>query len=139
MIERQEISAATQIPESRTGPAAPVAPARGCGSAAENWCRNQVTQQICSHHRRRLGKIGWEQALDVSSGGWAATDSAPRRGNNVDVMIDGAQALPAIADQMRQAQSRIHVTQPLEPLEPAVRATVGNVGRRLKVATKHLG
>ena len=100
-----------------------------------------MTQQICSHHRRRLGKIGWEHALDAPSGGWAATDSAPPEGNNVDVMIDGAQAqaLPTIADQMRQSKSLIHVTQRLEPLEPAVRAIDGNVGRRLRVATKHLG
>ncbi len=33
-----------------------------------------------------------------------------RSGNAVDVLIDGAQALPAIADELRQARSHVHLT-----------------------------
>ena len=76
---------------------------------AERWFGNQVTRQIIRHHRRRLGRIGWEHALDCPPGGWAATQPPPRPGNAVEVLIDGAQALPAIAAELRQARSHIHL------------------------------
>src|SRR6202034_4130996 len=70
----------------------------------------QVTRQIRRHHRRRLRKIGWEHALDAASSGWAATSSPSRPGNRVEVLIDGADALPAIAEALRQSRSHIHLT-----------------------------
>ena len=33
-----------------------------------------------------------------------------RPGNAVDVLIDGAQALPVIAEELRQARSHVHLT-----------------------------
>jgi phosphatidylserine/phosphatidylglycerophosphate/cardiolipin synthase-like enzyme len=77
---------------------------------AECWFGNQLTQQICAHHRRRLHRIGWEHALDAPPGGWAAVEPAPRRGNTVDVLIDGAQTLPAIAEAVQLARSHVHLT-----------------------------
>jgi phosphatidylserine/phosphatidylglycerophosphate/cardiolipin synthase-like enzyme len=76
----------------------------------ECWIGDQVTQQICSHHRRRLQKIGWSRALKAPVGGWAAGDPPARNGNAVEVLIDGAEALPAIAQELRQARSHIHLT-----------------------------
>jgi phosphatidylserine/phosphatidylglycerophosphate/cardiolipin synthase-like enzyme len=70
----------------------------------------QVTRQIRRHHRRRLRRIGWEHALDAASSGWAATSSPSRPGNRVEVLIDGADALPAIAEAFRQSRSHVHVT-----------------------------
>jgi phosphatidylserine/phosphatidylglycerophosphate/cardiolipin synthase-like enzyme len=70
----------------------------------------QVTRQIRRHHRRRLRRIGWEHALDAASSGWAATSSPFRPGNRVEVLIDGADALPAIAEAFRQSRSHVHVT-----------------------------
>jgi phosphatidylserine/phosphatidylglycerophosphate/cardiolipin synthase-like enzyme len=77
---------------------------------AECWFGEQVTQQICRHHQRRLGRIGWTGALDPPAGGWAGGDFPPRPGNALEVLIDGAEALPAIAAALTEAQSHIHLT-----------------------------
>lgn len=63
-------------------------------------------------HRRRLARLGWEQALDVpvSGGGWAAGDPRPREGCALDLLIDGAEALPAIADALGSARHFVHLT-----------------------------
>jgi phosphatidylserine/phosphatidylglycerophosphate/cardiolipin synthase-like enzyme len=76
----------------------------------ECWFGDQITTQICSHHQRRLRRIGWSRALEPPDGGWAAGDPPMRSGNAVEVLIDGAQALPAIADELRQARSHVHLT-----------------------------
>jgi phosphatidylserine/phosphatidylglycerophosphate/cardiolipin synthase-like enzyme len=78
--------------------------------AAERWAGDRISDQICARHRRRLRRVGWEEALDPPSGGWADGDFPVRGGNEVEVLIDGADALPAIADELRQATSHVHVT-----------------------------
>ena len=77
---------------------------------AECWFGDQVSRQICSHHQRRLGRIGWERALRPSIGGWADGEPPVRPGNAVDILIDGAEALPTIAEELRQARSHVHLT-----------------------------
>lgn len=63
-----------------------------------------------AHHRRRLSRLGWEGALNPSGAGlWAAGEPAPREGNDVDVLIDGHQALPQIARAVDGARSHVHV------------------------------
>src|SRR6476620_4685222 len=84
--------------------------ARGILFHAERWFGGQVSEQICAHHRRRLKRIGWEHALDPPSGGWAAGDPQARAGNGVDVLIDGGEALPVIAEELQRAQSHVHLT-----------------------------
>jgi phosphatidylserine/phosphatidylglycerophosphate/cardiolipin synthase-like enzyme len=74
------------------------------------WFGSQLTKQICDHHRRRLTRIGWEGALDPPSGGWAAGDPPASPGNMVEVLVDGAHALPEIASAMQQARSHVHLT-----------------------------
>lgn len=76
----------------------------------ERWFGDQVTKQICGHHQRRLRRIGWSHALEPSAGGWAGGDPPSRSGNAVEILIDGSEALPAIADELRQARSHIHLT-----------------------------
>ena len=76
----------------------------------ERWSGDCVTGQITAHHRRRLRKLGWGHALDAPPGGWAGTTPPPRPGNAVDVLIDGAHALPAIATALREARSHVHMT-----------------------------
>jgi phosphatidylserine/phosphatidylglycerophosphate/cardiolipin synthase-like enzyme len=78
--------------------------------SGECWFGDQVTQQICSHHERRLRRIDWTRALEPPVGGWAAGEPPPRPGNAVEVLIDGAQALPAIAEELRGARSHVHLT-----------------------------
>jgi hypothetical protein len=53
-----------------------------------------VSRAVRAHHRRRLTRVGWLGALDAPAGGWAAGDPPPRPGGLLDVLIDGAEALP---------------------------------------------
>jgi phosphatidylserine/phosphatidylglycerophosphate/cardiolipin synthase-like enzyme len=76
----------------------------------EAWFGEQITQQICRHHQRRLKRIGQRDALEPPAGGWAVTDVPPRPGNAIEILIDGAQALPAIAQALRSATSQVHLT-----------------------------
>jgi phosphatidylserine/phosphatidylglycerophosphate/cardiolipin synthase-like enzyme len=71
---------------------------------------DQISHQICRHHQRRLQRLGWERALEPPAGGWAAGDPPMRPGNAVEVLIDGQEALPAIAEELRQARSHVHLT-----------------------------
>ena len=76
----------------------------------ECWLGEQISLQICMHHTRRLRRIGWQRALDPPSGGWAAGQPPMRTGNAVGILIDGAEALPAIAAELRRARSHVHLT-----------------------------
>ena len=59
----------------------------------ECWVGGQISEQICRHHRRRLGRIGWSHALEPEPNKWAAGEFPARPGNSVEILIDGAQAL----------------------------------------------
>ncbi|MBA2312435.1 MAG: phospholipase [Actinobacteria bacterium] len=63
---------------------------------------------IRAHHRRRLGRIGWSGAFDPSGGIWCTGDPPPREGNSIDVLIDGAEAFPAIVEALRAACSSVY-------------------------------
>lgn len=39
-----------------------------------------VSRTVCSHHRRRLERLGRLGALEPPAGGWAAGGPPPRRG-----------------------------------------------------------
>ena len=69
-----------------------------------------VDRAVKAHHRRRLRKLGWEHALEASELAWAADDPPPRAGNSVEVLIDGEEALPRMAEELRGAQSYVHIT-----------------------------
>ena len=66
---------------------------------------------ISGHHRRRMAKIGHSSSLTPSpnSALWAQGDPAPRRGNSLDVLIDGERALAEIAAAVEGARSHIHI------------------------------
>ena len=85
-------------------------PLRRAVFPAECWVGEQLSQQICRHHQRRLARIGWSRALDPPHGGWADGEFPPRPGNSVEVLVDGAHALPAIAAALREAKSHVHLT-----------------------------
>jgi phosphatidylserine/phosphatidylglycerophosphate/cardiolipin synthase-like enzyme len=84
--------------------------ARAVAVVVDRWFGAQVTRQIRGHHRRRLRRIGWENSLDPTAGGWSSTQPPPRAGNTIEVLIDGAQALPEIVDAIEHAQSHVHLT-----------------------------
>src|ERR1700694_23728 len=63
-----------------------------------------------SHHRRRLRRVGWNTAIDPPPGGWAGGQPPPRPGNTLTVLIDGAEALQAMAAAIAEARSHVHIT-----------------------------
>ena len=64
---------------------------------------------VVARHRQRLTKVGRLHALDAPAGGWAAGGSPPRPGNALDVLVDGEQALPAIAAAIEAARSHVWI------------------------------
>jgi phosphatidylserine/phosphatidylglycerophosphate/cardiolipin synthase-like enzyme len=77
--------------------------------SAECLLGEAISEQIRRHHRRRLRRLGWENALDAAGNGWAVGDPPRRAGNAVDVLIDGAEALPSIAAELEGARSHVHL------------------------------
>jgi len=78
--------------------------------SAECLLGRGISDQISRHHRRRLRRIGWEHALDADGSAWASGQPPPRPGNAIEVLIDGAEALPRIASELSSARSHIHMT-----------------------------
>jgi phosphatidylserine/phosphatidylglycerophosphate/cardiolipin synthase-like enzyme len=62
---------------------------------------------VRAHHRRRLRRVGWEDALDAPPSFWAEGAKPPQPGHDVEVFVDGADALPAMVREMRRAQQRV--------------------------------
>ena len=78
-------------------------------SRADRRLGAAISHAVCSHHRRRLKRIGWLGAIDTPAGGWAAGDPPPRPGNAFDVLIDGAEALPRMTEEIAGAESHVHI------------------------------
>src|SRR3954468_6589781 len=66
---------------------------------------------MAAHHRRRLRNLGHARSYDPPADGglWAHGDPPPRTGNAVDILVDGAQALPEIERAIRGAQRHVHI------------------------------
>ncbi len=84
-------------------------------------------------HRRRLARLGWSRALQPPDDAiWAAGDPPPRAGNAVDVLIDGAQALPALARALHAARRYVRLTGwHLEPSFELMRGGRANHGQSI--------
>ena len=63
----------------------------------------RLDQAVRSRHRQRLRHVGWERALDASGLGYAHGTFPARAGNRLDLLVDGSEALPAIADELARA------------------------------------
>ncbi|MBS1845606.1 MAG: phospholipase [Actinobacteria bacterium] len=70
-----------------------------------------VDRAVVAHHRRRLERIGHGGQLDPPRDGrlWAAGDPPPRAGCEIEVLVDGAEALPRIAEAISVARSHVHI------------------------------
>jgi phosphatidylserine/phosphatidylglycerophosphate/cardiolipin synthase-like enzyme len=83
----------------------------GALSQIDRWTGQGVERAIAAHHRRRLRRAGRLEQLDPPADRslWAAGDPPPRAGNSLEVLIDGEQALPAIAEALAGARSHVHI------------------------------
>ena len=69
-----------------------------------------IERLVRSHHVRRLRRLGWERALQPADRElWAAGEPPPRAGCSLEPLIDGAQALPRLAAELRKARSHVHL------------------------------
>jgi phosphatidylserine/phosphatidylglycerophosphate/cardiolipin synthase-like enzyme len=80
-------------------------------SHADRLAGTIVEGAMGAHHRRRLRNLGHARCYDPPEDGrlWAAGDPPPRAGNALDVLVDGARALPEIVDAIRGARRHVHV------------------------------
>ncbi len=69
----------------------------------------RIDDAVRSRHRSRLRHVGWERALDVSELGFANGTFPPRQGNALELLVDGSEALPAIAAELARAESYVHL------------------------------
>jgi phosphatidylserine/phosphatidylglycerophosphate/cardiolipin synthase-like enzyme len=70
-----------------------------------------IEAAVRTKHRWRLRRLGSSQALAPPDGAlWASGEPPPREGCSLDVLIDGAEAFPAIAAAIERAREYIHIT-----------------------------
>jgi phosphatidylserine/phosphatidylglycerophosphate/cardiolipin synthase-like enzyme len=80
-------------------------------AGADTLIGRAVELTVQQHHRRRLRRLGHKHAIDPAGDElWAAGEPSFRPGNQLEVLIDGAQALPAIARALAAARSHVHIT-----------------------------
>ena len=85
--------------------------ARSLISGVDSRVGDAIEAAVRAKHRRRLERLGWARALAPEGDGlWAEGDPPPRAGNSIDVLIDGAEALPAIVEALDGAERFVHVT-----------------------------
>jgi phosphatidylserine/phosphatidylglycerophosphate/cardiolipin synthase-like enzyme len=72
---------------------------------------SMLERSMDAHHRRRLKRAGRLGQLSPPDDGslWAAGEPAPREGNALEILIDGAQALPRIAEAIAGARQHVHI------------------------------
>jgi phosphatidylserine/phosphatidylglycerophosphate/cardiolipin synthase-like enzyme len=77
----------------------------------DGWAGQGIEAAIGAHHRRRLRRVGRIGQLNPPPGPslWAAGDPPPRTGGLLDVLVDGEEALPRIADALTGARLHVHI------------------------------
>ena len=69
-----------------------------------------VERAMIHHHMRRLRRHGQLAAIAPASDRlWAQTAVPPREGNAMQVLIDGENALPRMAEAIRAARRHVHI------------------------------
>ncbi|GGP44312.1 phospholipase D-like domain-containing protein [Saccharothrix coeruleofusca] len=63
---------------------------------------------LCAHHGRRLNRLGWGSVFEECADGWSPRRPV-RAGNDLEVLVDGREALPRIAEAIRTARSHVHI------------------------------
>ncbi|WP_245805073.1 phospholipase D-like domain-containing protein [Amycolatopsis australiensis] len=107
---------------------------------ADERLGDALERLLCGHHRRRLRRLGWGDVLRPGGAGdRLGGRAAVRDGNRVEVLIDGEESLPSIADAIRHARSHVHIANwhasadfrlTREPGAPTLRDLLAEVGAR---------
>jgi phosphatidylserine/phosphatidylglycerophosphate/cardiolipin synthase-like enzyme len=71
------------------------------------WVGEHVESAVRAHHRRRLARVGADRLLDVAPSFWSGSAAPPQSGHEVEIFVDGAEALPVMIDALREAQQRV--------------------------------
>src|SRR3954463_3521840 len=69
-----------------------------------------IERAMIHHHMRRLRRHDQLMALAPATEGlWARTAAPPRHGHSLEILTDGANALPRMAEAIRNAKRHVHV------------------------------
>jgi phosphatidylserine/phosphatidylglycerophosphate/cardiolipin synthase-like enzyme len=79
--------------------------------AVDRRLGNAVERAMSAHHRHRLRRLGRLEALAPPDDGspWCREAPPPREGCSIEVLIDGAEVLPAIAAAIRGARRSVRI------------------------------
>ena len=79
--------------------------------AADRLIGGAIERAMVAHHRYRLRRLGLLEALDPPGDGspWCRQAPPPRDGCSIDLLIDGADVLPAIAEAIRGARRSVRI------------------------------
>jgi phosphatidylserine/phosphatidylglycerophosphate/cardiolipin synthase-like enzyme len=69
----------------------------------------RLDRAVRDRHRDELRAVGWAHALDATDASFVRDGADPRPGNALEVLIDGAEALPRIAEELARARSHVHL------------------------------
>ena len=85
--------------------------ASGLVERVDGWAGQGIEAAIGAHHRRRLQRVDRidQLAPPDSPSLWAAGDPPPRAGCALDVLVDGGEALPRIAEALTGARSHVYI------------------------------
>ena len=80
-------------------------------AAADRFLGSAIERAMVAHHRYRLRRLGRLEALEPPDDGspWCREAPPPRDGCSIDVLIDGAEVLPAIAEAIRGARRTVRI------------------------------
>jgi len=84
-------------------------PLKRAASVVDRALGEGMERQVAAHHGRRLHNLGWDRALSPGPGLWAEGDPPPRRGNSLDLLIDGETALPRMAEVLQSARTGVSI------------------------------
>ena len=98
---------------------------------------DRLAERIRRHHRRRLAGWAGRHAFDPPAGRWTGGGTPVRAGNTVDVLIDGAEALPLMAETIRGARPLVHLAGFF--FTPGSRSSGTDAGRAAQPARRGCG
>jgi phosphatidylserine/phosphatidylglycerophosphate/cardiolipin synthase-like enzyme len=109
-------------------------------TGADDRVGEWIERIVVRHHRRRLQRLGKLGSLETPAGGYAEGPPPPREGNAVEVLVDGATALPRIAEELEQARVHVHIAGwffspefKLQPDGPGLRELLAGLAERVEV------